>query len=98
MINTNIKCVEVLSFVFLNNLSVKHFASVTDVLWFPPDEKTVLQKSTFESLGALCYDNFIVDSLRKWTTPHSQYAPFLCKQLHIESWSTECKLQFSLIT
>lgn len=68
--------------VFLNNLSVKHFVSVTDVLSFPPDEKTVLQKSTFESLGALCYDNFIVDSLRKWTIPHSQYAPFLCKQLH----------------
>lgn len=92
------KSVEVTAFVFLNNLSVKHFTSLTDVLSFPPNEKTVLQKSTFESLSVLCYDNFIVDSLRKWTIPQPQYAHFLCKQLHRESWSTEYKQQLSLIT
>ncbi|KAM7406130.1 hypothetical protein PAMP_000529 [Pampus punctatissimus] len=30
-------------------------------------------------------------TLMKWTIPHSQYAHFLCKQLHIESWSSEYK-------
>lgn len=47
----------------------------------------------FESLSALCYDNFIVDSLRKWTIPHSLYIRTLSVQTapYRESWSTECK-------
>lgn len=47
--------------------------------------------------SALCYDNFlIVDSLRKGAIPHTQYAHYLCKQLHIQSGSTEDKQQHVL--
>lgn len=79
-INTDRKNVELLSFVFF--LIIFPWSTSPLLLMSsrcPPNEKTLLpkedkkkKKSTLDSLGALCYDNFIVDSLRKRTIPQSQ--------------------------